>query len=72
MRSDGGIEPLTLSGSSCFQGNACIPGKICTPYLKMAWEVGFEPTIMVLETKALDQTKLHPYILVFYLYNGGE
>lgn len=27
----------------------------------MAWEVGFEPTIMVLETTALDQTKLHPY-----------
>ena len=33
----------------------------CRPISEMAWEVGFEPTIMVLETTALDQTKLHPY-----------
>lgn len=32
---------------------------------KMAQEVGFEPTITVLETVALDQAKLHPHDLIY-------
>ena len=37
---------------------SCLP----TCIFKLAKVVGFEPTIMVLETTALDQTKLHRHI----------
>jgi hypothetical protein len=44
---------------------AVIRMSICFPFeSELAWEVGFEPTIMVLETNALDQTKLHPYVVL--------